>query len=232
MEWYWILCICVASVVVWIALSALLYKPIFKRFYDILFSLIALVPILFVILIFGPIIYFTDKGPIFHCGERTGKKGKKFKMVKFRSMKVNAPDIRNTDGSTFNGANDPRVTKIGKFMRKTSIDELPQFFNVLVGHMSLIGPRAHMAKNFVSYEALDENRQKRLNVKPGITGYNQAYFRNSVSAEQKILNDVYYAEHVSFFFDIKIIFKTVFSVLKRENIYVSQEKKENVNETK
>lgn len=118
----------------------MIYK-FFKRLFDIIISLIALPFVLLVILIFGPIIYFTDKGPIFYNAPRLGKKGKVFKMYKLRSMKVNSPDLKNADGSTYNGKNDPRVTKIGKFLRKTSLDEFPQFFNVLKGDMSFIGER-------------------------------------------------------------------------------------------
>ena len=118
-----------------------MYKHFFKRVLDILISLIALPFVILTIIIFGPIIFLTDRGPIFYCGKRIGRNGKAFKMIKFRSMKVNAPDIRLEDGSTYNGEDDPRVTKIGKFLRKTSIDELPQFLNVLFGQMSIIGPR-------------------------------------------------------------------------------------------
>lgn len=199
----------------------MIYK-FFKRLFDIVISLIAVPFVLLAIIILGPIIYFTDKGPIFYNAPRLGKKGKVFKMYKLRSMKVNSPNLKNADGSTYNGENDPRVTKIGKIMRKTSLDELPQFFNVLKGDMSFIGPRAHLTTNYKGYENLDEMHKRRLDVRPGITGYNQAYYRNSVSSAQKMENDVYYVEHISFWLDIKILFKTVFSVLKRENIYVGE----------
>jgi lipopolysaccharide/colanic/teichoic acid biosynthesis glycosyltransferase len=195
----------------------------FKRFFDIVLSLIALPFVLLVIIIFGPIIYFTDRGPIFYNAERLGRKGKTFKMFKLRSMKVNSPNLKAADGSTYNGENDPRVTKIGKFMRKTSIDEIPQFLNVLIGDMSFIGPRAHLTTNYKGYDLLDEPHKRRLDVRPGITGYSQAYYRNSATSEQKMKIDVYYAENISFWLDIKILFKTVFSVLKRENIYVDSQ---------
>lgn len=198
-----------------------MYRKFFKRALDILVSLIALPFVLLVLIIFAPIIYFTDKGPVFYNAPRLGKNGKVFKMFKLRSMRVNAPDIRNADGSTYNGDNDPRVTKVGRLMRKTSIDELPQVFNVLLGDMSLIGPRAHLTTSYKGYEYLDESRKRRLDVRPGITGYNQAYFRNSVTSEEKIRNDVYYVEHLSFALDVKILFKTVATVLKRENVYVA-----------
>ncbi len=193
----------------------------FKRFFDIVISLIALPFVLLAILIFAPIIFLTDKGPVFYNAPRLGRKGKVFKMYKLRSMRVNSPNLVNADGSTYNAANDPRVTKIGKFLRKTSIDELPQFLNILKGDMSFIGPRAHLTTSYKGYEFLDDVRRRRLDVRPGITGYNQAYFRNSATAEQKLQNDVYYVDNLSFALDVKIVFKTVFTVLKRENVYVT-----------
>lgn len=201
-----------------------MYKNFFKRVIDILLCIVALPILLLVFIIFAPIIYFTDKGPIFYNAKRLGKDGKVFKMYKFRSMMVNAPDIKNADGSTYNGANDPRVTKIGRIMRKTSIDELPQLINVLKGDMSLIGPRAHLVTNYKGYENLDEDHKRRISVRPGITGYNQAYFRNGVTSEQKIKNDIYYVDHLTFAMDVKVLFKTVVTVLKSENVYVSTDK--------
>lgn len=199
----------------------MIYK-FFKRLFDICVSLVALPFVLLVIVIFAPIIFLTDRGPVFYNAPRLGRKGKVFKMFKLRSMKVNSPNLKNADGSTYNAADDPRVTRVGKFMRKTSIDELPQFLNVLIGDMSLIGPRAHLTTNYKGYDLLDEPHKKRLEVRPGITGYSQAYYRNSATSAQKMENDVYYVEHISLWLDIKILFKTVFSVLKRENIYVQQ----------
>lgn len=193
----------------------------FKRLFDIIISLIALPFVALIIAIFAPIIYFTDRGPIFYNAPRLGKKGEVFTMYKLRSMKVNAPNIRNADGSTYNGENDPRVTKVGRFMRKTSIDELPQFLNVLKGDLSLIGPRAFMTTSYQGYDKLDEKRKRRLDVRPGITGYSQAYFRNSITSEQKIENDVYYVDNLSFWLDIKIFFKTIATVLGRKNVYVT-----------
>lgn len=202
-----------------------MYTHFLKRLCDIVIGLIALPFVLLIILIFAPIIYFTDRGPVFYNAERLGKGGKVYKMYKLRSMYVNSPDIKNADGSTYNGENDPRVTPVGRFMRKTSIDELPQFLNILFGHMSLIGPRPHLTKNYKGFDLLDEPHQKRLKVRPGVTGYSQAYFRNSITSEKKLENDVYYVEHLSLWLDIKIVFKTALSVLKRENIYVSDEMK-------
>ena len=202
-----------------------MYKNFFKRVIDMLLCIVALPILVLVFIIFAPIIYFTDRGPIFYNAKRLGKNGKVFKMYKFRSMMVNAPDIKNADGSTYNGANDPRVTRIGRIMRKTSIDELPQLINVLKGDMSLIGPRAHLVTNYKGYEYLDEDRKRRISVRPGITGYNQAYFRNGASSEQKIKNDIYYVDHLTFAMDVKVLFKTVATVLKSENVYVQTDEK-------
>ena len=116
-----------------------MYVKVGKRAIDFIIGLIALPFILLVTVVMAPLIYFNDKGPIFYNAARLGKNGKPFKMYKFRSMMVNAPDIRNEDGSTYNGDDDPRVTKVGRFMRKTSIDELPQFLNVFLGDSGIIG---------------------------------------------------------------------------------------------
>lgn len=200
-----------------------MYVHFFKRVFDILIGLCALPFVLLLIIIFGPIIWFQDKGPIFYAGKRIGLNGKPFGMIKFRSMRVNAPDIRLEDGSTYNGDDDPRVTKIGKFMRKTSIDEIPQFLNVLFGQMSFIGPRPD------PLDWLDKYKPEErifLTVKPGITGYNQAYYRNSANSQEKIDHDVYYAKNISFWMDVKIIFKTIKTVLFRENLYHDETKRE------
>lgn len=193
-----------------------MYKLFFKRFFDICGALMLSIPVLLVIAVVGPLIYLEDRGSIFYNAERVGRNGKPFKMLKLRSMKMNAPDIRLADGSTYNGEDDPRVTKIGKFIRKTSIDELPQIFNVLFGDMSFIGPRPDPLDWLERYP--DEYRGF-LAVRPGITGYSQAYFRNGADGLQKMQNDLYYAENISLVMDVKILFQTVLVVLKRENIY-------------
>lgn len=197
-----------------------MYKHVIKRFFDILIGLVALPFILLLIIVFGPIIYFTDNGPVFYNGPRIGLHGKIFKMCKFRSMKVNAPDIRTADGSTYNSDDDPRVTKIGRFLRKTSLDEIPQFLNVLAGQMSFVGNRPDTPRMLDVYT--DDEKKWLLITKPGITGYSQAYYRNSTTCEEKIANDIYYAQHESFGLDVKIIFRTIRTVLFRENINRSE----------
>ena len=187
----------------------------FKRFFDFfsaLFALIVLSPI-FLLTAIG--ILISDWGPIFYKADRIGKGNKPFKMYKLRSMKVNAPDIRLSDGSTYNGEDDPRVTKFGRFARKTSIDELPQIINILKGDMSFIGPRPD---TLIGLDDYSDDEMKILTVRPGITGYNQAVNRNAVLTKEKHKNDIYYVEHLSIGFDIKIIFMTLATVLGRKNI--------------
>ena len=193
-----------------------MYKKFFKRVLDIILALLAMPFVLLAIIVFAPIIYFTDKGPVFYNAQRIGKEGKPFKMYKMRSMYVNAPDIRLPDGSTYNSEDDPRVTPIGRFIRKMSVDELPQVINVLQGNMSWIGPRPDPLDWLDRYP---EEIKEFLTVKPGITGYNQAYFRNSVDGMEKMSNDLFYARNCSFVLDLKVFFKTIVVVLKRENIY-------------
>ena len=199
-----------------------MYKKFYKRIIDIIGSFVILPFVLLVIIILAPIIYFTDKGPVFYNAERLGVKCKKFKMYKLRSMYVNAPDLRNPDGSTFNSDNDPRVTPIGRVIRKTSLDEFPQFLNVLFGDMSFIGPRPTLTGNAGKYDDLKGDEKKRYDVKPGITGYAQAYYRNSISEKEKFHWDAYYAENLSFMLDVKILFQTVWSVATRKNINTEQ----------
>lgn len=197
-----------------------MYVNFFKRVLDILFGLIGCLFFLLLLIVLGPIIYFEDKGPIFYNAPRVGKDGKQFVMYKFRSMKVNAPDLVMADGSTYNGTDDPRMTKIGAFMRRTSLDEFPQFLNVLIGNMSLIGPRPDLQRETELYEG---NEREKLQVKPGITGYAAAYGRNSLPWHERLAMDVYYVHHVSFRFDAKIFFHTIKAVFAQEGIYVEEE---------
>lgn len=194
-----------------------MYKKYIKRLLDILLCLLALPFFMIIFIIIAPIIYFTDKGPIFFNGERLGYKGRIFKMYKFRSMYVNAPDIRNDDGSTYNSSNDIRVTKIGKIIRKTSIDEIPQILNIIKGDMSIIGPRPGLPDK--EWYLSNDNEKERRKIRPGITGYSQAYFRNSDTMEKRMQNDIYYANNVTFILDCKIFFKTISSVICSKNIY-------------
>lgn len=196
-----------------------LYQLGFKRIIDIL-ACIAVLPIVIIVMI--PVciaIKIEDRGPIFYHSMRIGKGFKEFGMLKFRSMKVNAPDLRNDDGSTYNSKKDPRVTKVGRFMRETSIDELPQIFNVLIGQMSIVGPRAGDVESKDTYQ---EDEKDKLLIRPGITGYTQAYYRNNLGVREKRLYDAWYAHNVSFVLDLKILFKTVRTVLLHENVYTNK----------
>lgn len=199
-----------------------MYVHFFKRLFDLIIGLVALPFVLLVIIVLAPFIWLTDKGPVFYNATRAGKDYKPFKMFKLRSMYVNSPDLKNPDGSTFNSDNDPRVTPIGRIMRKTSLDEFPQFLNILKGDMSFIGPRPKLWKEGRKLEELEDNKRKSFMVKPGVTGYAQAYYRNSITQDEKFRWDAYYAENISFGMDVKIIFKTIKSVLFRENINTEQ----------
>lgn len=174
-------------------------------------------PLIFLLfLVVGALIRFEDKGRVFYCSLRLGKNGKIFKMYKFRSMKENAEDLRNADGSTFSSENDPRLTKIGKIIRKTSIDELPQLINVLRGDMSLVGPRPDLPEHMLLYAG---NEIRKLEIKPGITGYNQAYFRNSIPWKERIQNDIHYIDNLTFIMDAKIVLQTIRVVINKDNVF-------------
>lgn len=192
-----------------------MYKKYIKRLIDIYISLLFMPLVLLASILVGIFIKLEDNGKIFYTSKRLGQYQKIFKMYKFRSMKEKAKDYRNEDGSTYNSENDPRVTKIGNFIRKTSVDEIPQLINVLKGDMSLVGPRPDTPEALNIYNNRDINK---LNVKPGITGYNQAYFRNSIQQSEKFQNDVFYVNNLSFIMDTKIVFKTFKSIIIRENI--------------
>lgn len=197
-----------------------MYKHFFKRLIDFISALILLPFLLILIIVVAIAIKAEDKGPVFYTANRLGKNEKIYKMYKFRTMKVNAPDLRNPDGSTFNSEEDPRLLKTGKLFRKTSIDEIPQILNVLIGNMSIIGPRPDLPEHINQYS---EEDKLKLSVLPGLSGYNQAYFRNSIDWADRKKNDVYYARNISFLFDCKIFLKTIQTVLFRKNVFVTKE---------
>ncbi len=190
-----------------------------KRLFDILGSLVGLLFTIILTIIIGPIICFSDKGPIFYSQIRVGKNGKKFKMYKFRSMYTNADEIKSKymkdnimDGPMFKLDNDPRIIKgIGSFIRKTSLDEFPQFLNVLKGDMSLVGTRPPTVDE---YEKYDFHHMSRLSIKPGITGLWQISGRNDISNFEEIVKlDNDYINNWSLKLDMKILFETVFVVI-------------------
>ncbi len=198
-----------------------IYSLFLKRVLDLVFSILLLPFFLLLTGIAGPMIFLEDHGSVFYKAKRRGKNGKIFRMYKYRSMKMNAPDIRNEDNSTYNSPDDPRITRVGKILRKTSLDEIPQILNILKGDMSFIGPRPVTVNK--PLEEYDEKRRIRLRVRPGITGYSQAFFRNSIPQEEKLEHDVEYAQNVTFRGDMKIIAKTLRTILRRENIYTDQD---------
>lgn len=197
-----------------------MYKKVIKRMLDLVISILGFPIFTVLYIVIGILIKIEDRGPIFYKGRRIGKNSKIFEMYKFRSMKVDAPNILNKDGSTYNSKNDDRVTKIGKFIRETSLDEIPQIINVLKGEMSLIGPRASLEETLDTYK--DDEKEKML-ARPGITGYTQAYYRNGLTVREKRMKDAWYAKNISFILDVKIFFKTIYTVLKKENIYTNVE---------
>ncbi len=193
-----------------------MYKLFGKRICDVLLSCLLFPFFIILCLVIKIAILFDDRGPLFYKANRLGKNGKTFLMYKFRSMKTDSPDLRNKDGTTFNSKDDPRMTKVGKILRKTSLDEIPQIVNIIKGEMSFIGPRPDMPDAIKLYSASD---RKKLGVAPGITGYSQAKFRNSSTLQQRFDGDVFYAENISFILDVKIFFLTIRNVLVQENVY-------------
>jgi lipopolysaccharide/colanic/teichoic acid biosynthesis glycosyltransferase len=191
---------------------------------EFLLSVILLPVALILIIIAGIAIRVEDGDPIFYLSDRLGKEGKIFKMYKLRSMKVNSPDLRFKDGCTYNSESDVRVTRVGKIIRKASIDEIPQLFNVIKGDMAIIGPRPDTIEAMKKYT---EEEKIILTVRPGITGYNQVISRKSVVHKEKLRNDIIYVNNLSFLFDLKILLLTVKSVLFSKNIYRDESVYEN-----
>ncbi len=193
-----------------------MYKHFFKRVLDFLIVLTALLIIWPFLLIITIWLHFANKGAgAFFTQERPGKDGKIFKVIKFKSM----TDERDADGNLL--PNERRITKVGSFIRKTSIDELPQLFNVLKGDMSLIGPRPLMPRYLKLYSP---EQARRHEVRPGITGWAQVNGRNAISWTERFKLDVWYVDHCSFILDIKIIWRTVINVLTHKDINSSDEK--------
>lgn len=194
-----------------------MYKLLLKPLLDFLVSLLLLPLLIVLVILIGTIIYLEDKGGIFYIAPRLGYKGRVFNMIKFRTMKINSPDYRNEDGSTYNSEYDPRLTTIGIWIRKNSIDEMPQLFNVLLFQMSIIGPRPDLPEHINFYTTEEKTK---LNVLPGITGFNQAYYRNSIPWKERLKNDIFYVNNIGFVLDMKIFFKTIIVVLLSKNIFL------------
>jgi len=186
-----------------------MYKSFFKPLIDFLLALTGLVILSPLILLLFIFLKVANKGDAFFFQQRPGKNGKIFKIVKFKTMN----DQKNADGELLPDAQ--RLTKIGTFVRSTSLDEIPQLFNVLIGDMSLIGPRPLLTQYLHLYSDFQNRRHE---AKPGITGWAQVNGRNAISWDKKFELDVWYVDHVSFFLDVKIIFKTIQKVVKSEGI--------------
>lgn len=193
----------------------------FKRVIDIVCSLSGLLLLSPVLIIVSILIKLESDGPIIFSQDRIGYKGKEFKMYKFRSMVVNAEELKKRlseqnemSGPMFKMKNDPRVTKVGKFIRKTSIDELPQLINILKGEMSLVGPRPSLPKEVKEFEPW---MMERLEVKPGLTCYWQVSGRNDIDFEEWMKLDIRYVRERSFWLDMKLIFKTFFVLFGDEH---------------
>lgn len=190
-----------------------MYKRVVKRILDIFLALLLMVPLALISLIVVPLIILEDGGKPIFVSRRVGKNCCIFNMYKFRTMKENAPNILNADGSTYNAEDDPRQTRIGKILRKTSIDELPQIINVLKGEMSFIGPRPVLEEQLKSFSKEELGKMKVL---PGITGYTQAYYRNKLENHEERMRDAWYAKNVSLRLDMKIFLKTIDTVLHKD----------------
>lgn len=185
-----------------------MYKHFFKRFFDIVLSLIGIVIGAIPMLIVALLVKLDSPGPVLFKQDRLGKDGKVFKMYKFRSMCVGAEK-----GGVYSDNKDSRVTKVGKIIRATSLDELPQFFNVLFGHMSFIGPRPPLTYHPWPLEEYTPQQRRMFEVRPGITGWTQTHGRKDVEWHRRIELNVWYVDHLSLWLDIKILFLTVFKVL-------------------
>lgn len=186
-----------------------MYKGFFKRIFDLLSSIsgfILLSPV-FIVITLG--LFFSNQGRPFFFQLRPGKNGKIFKIIKFKTMN----DKKDTNGLLLSDAT--RLTKIGSFVRKTSLDEIPQLLNVIKGDMSLIGPRPLLVQYLHLYS---DSQKRRHEVRPGITGWAQVNGRNAISWDKKFELDVWYVDHISFLLDVKILFKTILKVIKSEGI--------------
>ncbi|WP_245809005.1 sugar transferase [Shouchella patagoniensis] len=189
---------------------------ILKKTIDYFGSTVLVIVLSPFLLLIAILIKCESKGPIFFRQNRLGYKGETFKIFKFRTMQQGT---EKAGTGIFTNENDPRITKIGKFLRKTSLDELPQLLNILKGEMSFIGPRPPVPYHPYNYEDYTTKQKKRFLVKPGITGLAQITGRNNLSWDERIEYDVKYVDNLSFKEDIRIVLKTIQSVVFKENIY-------------
>ena len=192
---------------------------IIKRFLDIVISGSALIILLPIMLVISFLIKFDSEGPVFFLQERRTKNGKVFRMLKFRSMVVNA---EHTGAGLFNYENDPRVTRVGRFLRDSSLDELPQLLNILLGDMAIVGPRPCVVYELGDFDTLNKRYKKRFIVKAGLTGLAQVKGRNNITWDEKVEFDNEYVDlfsRLGILIDLKLIIETVIKVFHKENIY-------------
>jgi lipopolysaccharide/colanic/teichoic acid biosynthesis glycosyltransferase len=192
-----------------------MYKDFFKRFLDFFISLGLLIIALPLLVVLYILLFFQNKGNPFFFQERPGKKAKPFQIIKFKTM----TDEKDVHGNLL--PDNQRITKLGAFVRKTSLDEVPQLVNVLLGDMSLVGPRPLLFKYIPLYSS---EQMRRHQVRPGITGWAQVNGRNSISWTKKFELDVYYVHHISFVLDIKILWLTFLKVIKREGVNQTEDR--------
>jgi len=193
-----------------------MYDKLIKRFFDLLVGIIALPLLGLATLVIAPLIKREDKGPVFYNAPRIGRDRKPFIMYKFRTMCENAPDLKMPDGSTYNAPDDPRMTRIGARLRRSSLDELPQILNIIRGEMSFIGPRPETPELTRLYTEKIPFYPYRYAILPGITGWAQVnYGYASVTSENriKLSYDLYYVKHASFLLDTLIVLKTIKTIL-------------------
>lgn len=190
-----------------------MYKHFFKRFFDVILSVIGIVILALPMLIIAIAIKIDSRGPVIFKQERVGKNGKVYKMYKFRSMCTGAEQM---EGGVFCTKGDNRVTRVGKFIRATSIDEVPQLINILKGDMSLIGPRPVLTYYPKKWEEYTIEELKRFDVRPGVTGWAAVHGRKTNTVKKRFEYDNYYVENLSFWLDVKIFFKTIKSVFTNE----------------
>jgi lipopolysaccharide/colanic/teichoic acid biosynthesis glycosyltransferase len=189
-----------------------------KRLFDVVVSAGALVVCAPIMAVVAVLVRVSSPGPVIYKSSRLGYRGQRLEMLKFRTMVVDAGDLRNADGSTYNAPDDPRVTRVGAWLRRTSLDELPQLWNVLRGDMSLVGPRPDLFDQQEHYSSEDF---RRLEVKPGITGLAQTRGRNETSWAQRRRLDVEYVDTHSFVGDLGILLKTIPGILRGRGVYSS-----------
>ncbi len=208
-QWWGILSLIIISLIVLIAISALLYRQFFKRFYDIVLSFLAIVvlsPVLLILIVVGAI---KMKGNPFFLQKRPGKNGKIFNLIKFRTM----TNEKDENGELL--SDEKRLNGYGKKLRSTSLDELPELFNIFIGNMSIVGPRPQLVKDLVF---MSEDVKKRQSVRSGLTGRAQVNGGNNLTWEEKFEYDLKYIQKISLFGDIKIILMTVGKVLKKSDV--------------